>query len=242
MPVHNSSEYLSDSLKSLVSQSYKNIEIIAIDDYSRDNSYKILRKFARKDKRIKTFRNIKRYGISVTLNRLTRRAKGTFIAFMDAGDVSAKDRIKKQLEYLLSNPEVVAVGTQCIFIKENNKKIGRSKFPKENRYIYSSPLHGVSMQFETLMINRAMLPKDLLRFNANSYPLIYSDILIKILPYGKFSNLGNYLHLHRSHPNVYFSDLRKNAFSFIKLWIKSITLYNYNFKIRSFFAPLIKSV
>ena len=113
LPVHNSSEHLRECVRSLLSQSYKNIEILAIDDDSKDGSYKILREFTRKDKRFKVKRNVKRYGIGITLNRLIKKAKGDFIAFMDAEDVSTKDRLKKQLLYLKSNPQVVAVGTQC---------------------------------------------------------------------------------------------------------------------------------
>ena len=49
LPVHNSSQYLKECIKSLLSQSYKNIEILAIDDDSKDDSYKTLRKFAKKN-------------------------------------------------------------------------------------------------------------------------------------------------------------------------------------------------
>ena len=241
LPVHNSSGHLRECVKSLLSQSYKNIEILAIDDDSKDGSYKILREFTKKDKRFKIKRNVKRYGIGITLNRLIKKAKGEFIAFMDAEDVSKKDRIKKQLLYLKLNPEVAAVGTQCLFVGKNEKRLGKSKFPKENENIYSSPLHGISMQFETIMINRNILPKDVLKFDTNSNPFIYSDIFLKLLPYGKFANLKNFLHYHRNHPSEYFKDLRRNPMHFIKLWLKSITFYNYSFSARSFFAPIIKS-
>lgn len=243
-PVHNSSRHLLEALKSLRKQTYRNIEILAIDDSSTDDSYKILRSVAKKDKRIKARRNVKRYGIGITLNRLLGKAKGEFIAFMDADDISAPQRIKKQLEFLLDNPQIAAVGSQCYFLGRNDKRIGKSKFPIENSEIYSSPLHGVSMQFESVMINRAVLPKDAIKFNNKSNPFIYSDIFLKLLPFGKFANLPNFLHYHRNHPNEYFKDLRRNPFSFIKLWVKSIALYNYgsprkNF--RSFFAPIIKT-
>lgn len=244
LPVHNSSENLRECLKSLLSQSYRNIEILAIDDDSKDDSYKTLRKFAKKDKRLKVSRNIKRYGIGITLNRIIKKTKGSFIAFMDAEDVSTVDRLKKQLLYLKSNPQVVAVGTQCFFVDKNEKKLGKSKFPIKNQDIYSSPLHGISMQFETILINRTILPKDVIRFHTKSNPFIYSDILLKLLSYGKFANLPSFLHYHRNHPNEYFKDLRRNPISFIKLWIKSMALYNYSSPpktFRSFFAPIVKS-
>lgn len=242
LPIHNSSHHLRDCIRSLLSQSYRNIEILAIDDDSKDDSYKTLRLFAKKDKRLKVSRNVKRYGIGTTLNRIIKKTKGSFIAFMDAEDVSAKDRLKKQLLYLKSNPQVVAVGTQCFFVGKNEKKLGKSNFPKENENIYGSALHGVSMQFETVMVNKNLLPKDVLKFHTKSNPFTYSDVFLKLLPYGKFANLKNFLHYHRNHPNEYFKDLRRNPGSFIKLWIKSKALYNYNPPLRSFFAPIIKSV
>lgn len=244
LPIHNSEKFLAECLSSLLRQSYKNLEIIAIDDNSSDNSYKILRSFARKDKRVHSFRNVKRYGPQITLNRLLRRAKGSFIAFMDAEDVSLRDRIKKQLRFLEKHNDVVAVGTQCVFIEGKNKRIGKSNFPTYNQDIYQSPLHGVSMQFETLMINRNLLPKDVLKFNTKSKKFIYSDVFMKVLPYGKVVNLNDHLHYHRNHPGTYFSDLRKNFISFIKLWIKSMALYNYNSPRKSFptfFAPIVRT-
>ena len=242
LPVDNHAHHLRESLKSIAKQSYRNIEILAIDDFSKDGSYKILRDFAKKDKRLKVRRNVKRYGIGVTLNRLVQKAKGAYFAFMDAEDISSRDRIKKQLNYLNSDTDVVALGTQCFFIDKNEKILGKSKFSKENESIYGSPLHGVSMQFETVMINKNLLPKDVLRFDTKSNPFMYSDVFLKLLPYGKFANLRNYLHYHRNHPKAYFKDLRKNLIALIQLFIKSITLYNYSSSVRSFFAPIIKSV
>ncbi len=257
LPVHNSAKFLPECLQSLVKQTYKNIEIVTIDDSSVDNSYGILKEFSKKysprsgeagsprfageaGKKVRVYRNIKRYGIGVTLNRLAKKAKGDLIAFMDSHDISHIQRIKKQVKFLLENPEVVAVGNQCRFIDDNNKYLGKSKFPKENRFIYESPLHGISMQFETVLINKTLLPKDILKFDTNSNPFVYSDIFMKLLPYGKFANLNEYLHYHRNDPKAYFFDLRIHLISLIKLWIKSIANYNYQLSVKSFFTPLIK--
>ena len=240
LPVHNSDQHLTDCLKSLVTQHYRQIEIIAIDDFSTDNSLKILKAFAKKYKKVRVYKNIKRYGVVMTLNRLLKRAKGDYIAFMDANDISAKTRIKKQLEFLMDNQGVVAVGAQCRFMNDKGGFIGKSDFPRENQFIYRSPLHGISMQFETVLINTNLIPKDLLRFQADSNHFIYSDVLIKLLPYGKFANLPFYFHYHRNDPKTYFFDLRIHLISLIKLWIKSIANYNYQLSIKSFFTPLIK--
>lgn len=215
-----------------------------MDDFSSDNSYPILKLIKKKDKskRLRVYRNVKRYGIAVNLNRLVKKAKGSYIAFMDTSDISSPNRLKKQLNFLLNNLEVVAVGSQCTFIDEKGKKIGRSDFPTQNSLIYQNPLHGISMQFETVLINKTLLPKDILRFNTGANPFVYSDVLIKIAPYGKFANLNNFLHFHRNNPKIYLSDVKRNIISLIKLWIKSKAFYDYNVSLRSFFSPLIKSV
>lgn len=242
LSVHNSADTLSECISSLLSQTYKEIEIIAIDDFSSDDSYKILKKFKKSHKKLRLYKNVKRYGIGVTLNRLVKKAKGDFIAFMDTDDISSPNRLKKQVNFLLNNPQVVAVGSQCTFIDEKNKKIGRSDFPTENSLIYQNPLHGISMQFETVLINKKMLPKDVLRFHTGSNPFIYSDVLMKIAPYGKFANLKEFLHFHRNNPKIYLSDVKRNLISLVKLWVKSKALYEYNAPLRSFFSPLIKPV
>lgn len=240
LSVHNSETYLAECLKSLVSQSYRNIEILAMEDKSTDSSLQILKKFNKNYKKIRAYRNIKRYGIVMTLNRLLKKARGEYIAFMDSDDLSHKDRMKKQLEFLLKNPNVVALGTQSYFVNKKGVKKSKSSFPLENRNIYSSPLHGLSMQFETVMINKNLLPKDLLRFDSKANPFIYSDFLIKLLPYGKFANLEKYLHYHRNNPKTYLLDLQKNIFSFIKLVLRSRELHDYEKAYKLFFTSLIK--
>jgi len=242
LPVHNAAHNLADSLSSILNQTYKNLEVIAIDDFSSDKSMSILRQYKKLDHRLRIYKNVKRYGIAVTLNRLIKKTKGDFIAFMSTDDISKLTRLSKQYKFLIENPDVVAVGSQCTFIDENGKKIKTSEFPTQSEEIYKNPLHGITMQFETMLINKLMLPKDVLRFNISSDPFIYSDIFLKIMPYGKLANLADNLHLHRNHPQNYVSDLRKNIFSLFKLLVKSKTSYDYQAPIRSFLSPIIKSV
>ena len=230
LPVHNCEKYLSACLKSLVKQSFKNIEIVAIDDNSIDNSFKILKKFAKRYKRIRVYRNKKNYGRAVTLNRSLRKAKANLLAFMGDSDIAYTHRIKKQVKFNLENPRTVAVGSQCVFINDKNKILGKSKFP----------LHGISMQFETVLVNKTLLPKDVLKFDTNSKHFLYSDIFMKLLPYGKFANLREYLQYRRSNPNIYFSDMRKNIISLAKLWLRSVFNYDYRPSLDSLFSPLTK--
>lgn len=247
LPVHNSAKNLEECLKSLVSQTHRTIEIIVIDDQSSDESFKILKKFnkkyppaGRQGKKVRAYRNVKRYGIVMTLNRALKKAKGEFIAFMDSDDFTHKNRLKEQLKFLNLNQNVVACGTQCYFVNRKGVRRGKSSFPLLNSDIYSSPLHGLSMQFETVMINRKLLPKDILKFDSSASPFIYSDFLIKLLPYGKFANTSKTLHYHRNNPKTYLRDLQKNIFSFIRLVLRSRELHDYQKAHRLVFNSLIR--
>lgn len=112
LPVYNCEKYVSDSIKSILSQSYKKFELIIIDDGSIDNTKNIIRKF--RDKRIKFFEN-NHCGLLKTLIFGVKKARGNYIARMDADDISHKDRIKKQLAQLLkSNSDICGCGFYTI--------------------------------------------------------------------------------------------------------------------------------
>lgn len=242
LPIHNASKFLKDSLQSVLAQTHKNIEIIAIDDRSSDTSYKILKDFKKRDKRLRLYRNKKHYGLSVSLNRAVMRAKGQFISFMGAKDITERQRIKTQIEFLQKNPKVVAVGSQCMFISKYGRPIGRSNFPIEHSQIKETLLAGLSILPLSVTLNRKLLPKDVLKFRQNPYPFIYIDVFLKLLQYGQFANIKAKLYLNRK-KNVGLKDaVRTYIPSFIKLWFQSSILSDSLPTFRSLFLPLVKQI
>ena len=93
IPVYNREKYLPDTLRAVLTQSYRNIEVIAIDDGSTDQSQTILRKYAKNDNRIKIISQ-ENSGVSVARNRGLLEAKGEFISFIDSDDIPHPDMIK----------------------------------------------------------------------------------------------------------------------------------------------------
>lgn len=117
-PIHNSEIFLRESIESLIAQSYKNLEIIALNDGSTDRSKHILRQY--KDIRIKHVEHTKNRGLVSTLNEGFALARGTYIARMDPDDISDTDRIKEQVAYLEKHPEIDVLGTWIkVFGKDN---------------------------------------------------------------------------------------------------------------------------
>jgi len=126
IPTYNVEKYITEAIDSILLQTYKDLEVIIVDDGSTDNTFDILRILQLKDSRIHLYRNEKNMMITSTLNRALSYAKGEYIARMDGDDISMPDRIEKQVAYLISHPEVGLVGTHMIGIDEIGREINKT--------------------------------------------------------------------------------------------------------------------
>ncbi|MBE6548115.1 MAG: glycosyltransferase family 2 protein [Ruminococcaceae bacterium] len=98
MPCYNSAEYIAASIDSVVSQTYKNWELIIVDDCSTDNSTEIIENYG--DDRIVLLRNEKNSGAAITRNNGIDIAKGRWIAFLDSDDLWHPEKLEKQLKFM----------------------------------------------------------------------------------------------------------------------------------------------
>ena len=119
LPVYNSQEFLSQSINSILNQTYKNFELIIIDDGSTDKSKEICEYFSKKDNRI-IFIDKDHEGLTKSLNKALKIAKGKYIARQDADDVSLPERFEKQINWFLKNERRVLCGTNCKILNDNN--------------------------------------------------------------------------------------------------------------------------
>ena len=87
MPLYNAARFLEESLESIRKQSFQDFELICINDASTDNTIQILQTFQIKDSRIKILSNDERRGAAFSRNRGMREAKGTYLSFLDGGDI-----------------------------------------------------------------------------------------------------------------------------------------------------------
>lgn len=120
-------EWVETSINSILNQSYDNIEFIIICDNPKYNELiELLDKYKYKDNRIVLSINIQNLGLVKSLNKALKLCTGSYIARMDADDISNKNRIKKQVEYMVENQlDFVTSGAEII--NENDKSIGFSK-------------------------------------------------------------------------------------------------------------------
>ena len=228
MPVYNAGKYVSLAINSILSQSYRNIEFIIVDDGSTDNSYQIAKEYAKRDKRIKLFRNKKNSGISITAKRAMSHATGSFIARMDADDIAIPERLAKQVYYLKNHPKTVAIGGQCLLIDKNGTIIGQKNFPTDFESIYKYIFRFVPLQQPTLMINRNLLPEDFEFYRDGMNTAEEIELIFKLFMYGKVENLDDVLLMYRVHNgNTSFKDIKKTFFLTIISRIQAIFDYGY---------------
>lgn len=133
MPCYNAMPHLPIALESIIHQTYKNLEILCINDGSSDDTPKVLEQYAKKDYRIKIINNETNIKLIKTLNKGIEIAQGEYIARMDADDISFPSRIEKELKYLQDNPEVDIVSCGVININNEGKLLSDKIIRQKNR-------------------------------------------------------------------------------------------------------------
>lgn len=101
MPSWNTGKFIEESINSVLNQTYKNWELIIVDDCSTDDTDEVVGKF--QDKRIKYIKNEHNMGAALTRNRAIREADGEWIAFLDSDDLWAPEKLEKQLDFMKKN-------------------------------------------------------------------------------------------------------------------------------------------
>ncbi len=102
-PSYNSSNYIAETIYSVINQSFTNWEMIIVDDNSTDNSIKIIQSFIEKDSRIKLIQFSKNSGSAVARNKAIEIAKGRYIAFLDSDDIWISTKLERQLAFMQEN-------------------------------------------------------------------------------------------------------------------------------------------
>lgn len=102
MPSYNTASYIAESIQSVLAQSYKDWELIIVDDCSSDNTDGVVKLYL-SDERIKYLKNEKNSGAAVSRNKALREAKGKWIAFLDSDDLWKPDKLEKQISFMENN-------------------------------------------------------------------------------------------------------------------------------------------
>jgi glycosyltransferase involved in cell wall biosynthesis len=131
MPSYNYEKYLPEAINSVLNQTIPDLELIIVDDGSKDNSRNIIESYQVKDARIKPIFHVENLGISRTYNDGTKNAKGKYVAFIDSDDIWLDTKLEKQLAVLKKNDELV-VWSEGEIIDQNGAPTGTTFTQFEN--------------------------------------------------------------------------------------------------------------
>ena len=133
MPVYNSENYLENSLNSILTQSFKDIEVICVDDESTDNSLEILKDFERKDERVKVISQ-KNRGNGGARNTGFKHASGDYVYFIDSDDALFPEALEKMYGNITSNKSDLVLFKVARYIEGEPLNYNRPIFPLDKKF------------------------------------------------------------------------------------------------------------
>ena len=199
MPVYNGAQYLQEAIDSILNQTFKDFELIIIDDGSSDESAEIIQKNADKDKRIVALKNEQNSGICVTLNKGLDIAKGEYIARMDSDDISEPNRLVVQIDFLERNPEYGLVGSNTKIFGDNISVPYVFEFDKDWRMCIADMIYASCMAHPTVMMRASILQEKHLRYKDEFRGLEDFYMWWQFAKFSKISNIQQPLLNYRYH-------------------------------------------
>ena len=103
MPTYNCAKFIGRTIESVINQTYENWELIIVDDCSKDNTEEVVKEYIEKDNRIKYYKFETNQGAAMARTESMKRAKGNYMAFLDSDDLWYKDKLEKQLKFMIDN-------------------------------------------------------------------------------------------------------------------------------------------
>lgn len=194
MSVFNGGRYLHKAIVSILKQTFKDFELLIINDGSKDNTQKILESF--NDHRIRVFNNRENIGLTKSLNKGVLEARGEYIARQDYDDISSFDRLEEQVNFLDTKKEYGLVGCWCYKINSKDKIIGKLKFPTEHMDILIGLLQENQFVHSSVMFRKECIEKVGSYNEGIKYAQDY-DLWLRISEHYKVANIAKYLHLWR---------------------------------------------
>jgi glycosyltransferase involved in cell wall biosynthesis len=154
LPVYNSKEFILEALMSVTRQTYKNWKLIIIDDASNDGSVELINNFIKKEDKNKFFfiKNKINKGQAFSRNLALKYCKSSYIAFIDSDDVWQKNKLKKQINFMLKCKYLF---TYTDYKSIKNSKIEEIKTP--NFFNYKKFIYNTSIATSTMIINKKIL-------------------------------------------------------------------------------------
>lgn len=201
IPVYNAEKYLKECLDSILKQRFRDIECLTIDDGSTDGSAAIIASM--QDDRIRYVKNEKNLGIANTRNKGLELARGEYIAFIDSDDISAPERLEKQVAFMEANPEVGICGGWIQEIYPDGTLIEGElrQYPAGDKEIREMMMWNCPIWNPSIMIRKSVIEAHGIRHNPQFISASDFDLFVKIGKVSRMANLPEIMLFYRRHEN-----------------------------------------
>lgn len=197
MPTYNGAFFLKEAIDSVLQQTFKDFELLIINDCSPDNTDEIVNSY--NDPRIRYVKNEKNLGISGSSNYGISIAKGKYIARQDHDDLSHPERLEKQVNYMETHPEVGICGTGYHIFGRHNRVVIH---PQSDGLIKSSLLFKCTIAHQTSIIRKSLFTEHNLRYDETFVSSNDRKLWIDAAPYTQFHNIPKVLLEYRMHKGM----------------------------------------
>ncbi len=197
MPVYNGKSYLRETMDSILGQTFSDFEFLIVDDGSTDGSAQIIDSF--RDDRIHVLKNPTRLKLSGALNRGIDKARGVYIARMDADDISLPNRLERQVTFMDANPDIGLCGAWAKMFGSRKTTIYRAPIGYE--HIRAKVLFDNPFVHPTVMLRKTLFDRYNLRYDGSYYPTEDYELWTRAVPCFPCYNIPEVLLHYRVHPN-----------------------------------------
>lgn len=234
LPVYNAAAYVAGAIKSVLSQSFNDFELIIIDDGSIDNSLDIVKSF--KDDRIRVIENGVNLGLQLTLNKGLKLAESEYIARIDADDEWIDvNKLESQVNFLDNNKSCVLVGTGAVVIDDVGKEIYQVSLPRTDTEIRKKILKANQFFHSSIVMRSAAFGKvGFYNEDASSRHIEDYDLWLRLGKVGEFYNLPSIALRYR---DLGSSVSRQNIITQLRKNIRLIKKYRHDYP--NYFFALI---
>ncbi|WP_182920653.1 glycosyltransferase family 2 protein [Pedobacter planticolens] len=195
LPTYNYANYIEKCIQSILEQTYKDYELLVLDDGSIDNTTEIVERI--KDKRIHYLKNPANLGIVETLNLGIKLAKGKYIARMDADDIMVGNRLQMQVDFLDQNPQFGIVGSWYKIMDSNGRIISEMKNYTDPDYLRLGLMFTNHFAHPTVMMRTKLVKK--LLYDKNFLHCEDHELWTRFSEISKVTNLPFFFLNVRSH-------------------------------------------
>ncbi|MGC6408473.1 glycosyltransferase family 2 protein [Bisgaard Taxon 45] len=231
---YNVEKYIEECINAVINQTYKNLEIIVVNDGSSDSTLSKLHSLSEKDSRIKMINNPKNLGFISSLNIGIEYVSGDYVARTDADDITKPEWIEKILGYMLSHPQIIAMGSYLTILSEDGNGSNLANYyehgeqwknPLTHKEIVEAMLFRNPIHNNSMIVKSNVFREHGLRFDPAYQHTEDYQFWLEVSRLGKLANYPESLvyyrlhntqtsSLHNKYQNLMAKKIRKRAINY----------------------------